>query len=260
MELFPVPSPGSGDESWSPDGQRIAFSRRIQQGFLSLFIIDTDGASLELLADLGPPSLSVYPRWSPDGSRIAFSGYRDAQINIFVVDADGTNFVQLTDRGLNENHQWSPDGSKIVFDRLLGDNREIIIMGSDGSNVVNLTNYRADDQFPLWMTEEERVTTVGEVFNASFPEFQLDQNAPNPFNTDTMIRFGLPTEARIRLSVFNISGQKVADLATGVWSAGAHSLLWSGWGANGEELASGVYFYRLSIDHQHQTRKLLLLR
>ena len=260
VELFPVFSPGSGDESWSPDGQRIAFSRRIQQGFMRLFIIDADGASLEQLVDLGPPSLSISPRWSPDGRRIAFSVYRDAQINIFVVDAAGTNLVQLTDRGLNEHHQWSPDGSKIVFDRFLGDNREIVVMGSYGSNVVNLTNHRADDQFPLWMSEEERVTSVGEFFNASFPEFQLAQNAPNPFNTDTAIRFGLATEVRIQLSIFDIAGQRVIDLASGVWPAGAHRLIWNSRDALGAKLASGVYFYRLSIGDRHQTRKLLLLR
>ena len=260
VELFPVFSPGSGDESWSPDGQRIAFSRRTQQGFMRLFIIDADGANLEQLVDLGPPSLSVSPRWSPDGGRIAFSVHRDAHINIFVVDMDGTNLVQLTERGLNEHHQWSPDGSKIVFDRFLGDNREIIVMDSNGSNVVNLTKHRADDQFPLWMSEEQRVTTVGEVFNASFPGFQLDQNAPNPFNTDTAIRFGLPAKARIQLSIFDIAGQRVIDLASGVWPAGAHRLTWNSRDAFGAELGSGVYFYRLSIGSQHQTRKLLLLR
>ncbi len=259
VELFPVFSPGSGDESWSPDGQRIAFGRRIQQGFIRLFIIDADGANLEQLVDLRPPSLSVSPRWSPDGSRIAFSGHHDAQINIYVVDADGTNLVQLTDRGLNENHQWSPDGARIVFDRFLGDNREIIAMGSDGSNVVNLTNHPADDQFPLWVPEGERVTAVAEESDTSQPRLNLAPNVPNPFNSDTSIRFQLPTELRIRLSVYDISGQIVTDLASGVWPAGAHSLIWSGFDDAGVELASGVYFYRLSAG-KHLTRKLLLLR
>jgi len=106
-------------------------------------------------------------------------------------------------------------------------------------------------------------TAVLEEHTATLPQsFTLDQNYPNPFNGSTVIRFALPEAQNIELSIYNLAGQQVATLVEGMRAAGAYTVNWNGKDDRGNELASGVYVYRLraSDEKQVETRKLLLLR
>jgi flagellar hook assembly protein FlgD len=91
-------------------------------------------------------------------------------------------------------------------------------------------------------------------------EFSLDQNFPNPFNPSTQIRFMIPHEGQVKLSVFDLLGQEIRVLLHGSLRAGPHALAWDGRDASGEAAPSGVYFYRLTHEDRQITRKLLLLR
>ena len=91
-------------------------------------------------------------------------------------------------------------------------------------------------------------------------EFALDQNYPNPFNSGTAITFDLPYGETVDLTVYTISGQKVATLVQGSRAAGYHQVSWDGRDEAGAALASGVYLYRLQVGDQLKTRKMLLLR
>ena len=86
-------------------------------------------------------------------------------------------------------------------------------------------------------------------------KFELSQNYPNPFYPSTTIKFGLPSDAKVTLEVYNTIGQKVATLVKGQMSAGYHQVEF-----NGNNLASGIYFYRLQIGSLTKTKKLLLLK
>jgi len=77
--------------------------------------------------------------------------------------------------------------------------------------------------------------------------FYLKQNYPNPFNPQTAIAFGLKNRARVKLEIFDILGQKVAELFSGKMEAGAHTIIWNGRNQHGLPLHSGVYFYRLKV-------------
>lgn len=89
---------------------------------------------------------------------------------------------------------------------------------------------------------------------------ELNQNYPNPFNPTTTIRFGLPESGRIRLTVYNMLGQKVAQLENGVRTAGYHTVVWNGRTDQGREAATGVYLYRLESPLGVVTRKMLLVK
>ena len=89
---------------------------------------------------------------------------------------------------------------------------------------------------------------------------QLYQNAPNPFNSQTVLSYFLLTPGPMRLEVFTLSGQRVAVLSTGLQQAGRHRLAWDGRDSEGRPLASGVYLYRLVSAEGVLTRKLILLR
>ena len=104
-------------------------------------------------------------------------------------------------------------------------------------------------------------TVVAETRDAALPQyFHLDSNFPNPFNPNTTIRFALPANVQVELTLYDMAGQKVATLLSGPRQAGIYSLQWDGRDDQGRELASGVYFYRLQAGAQVETRKLLLLR
>ncbi len=102
-----------------------------------------------------------------------------------------------------------------------------------GKLLENALNYL--DMFPpVDVEEESEITPV---------RFELAQNYPNPFNPTSTIRFAIPKSARVNLSVYNVLGQKVAELMNGVQSAGYHTVTW-----DAANFASGVYIYRLSAE------------
>ena len=89
---------------------------------------------------------------------------------------------------------------------------------------------------------------------------QLAQNAPNPFNSQTVLSYFLLEPGLVRLEVFTLTGQRVAVLHQDPQQAGYHRLHWDGRDDVGRPLASGTYLYRLVTDEIVLTRKLTLLR
>jgi hypothetical protein len=97
--------------------------------------------------------------------------------------------------------------------------------------------------------------------NPNTPEgFTLFQNQPNPFNPETEIRYHLPQACQVRLTIYNILGQRVKTLLDGYQNAGAHTLLWDGRDEDGVQLSSGIYFYRLRADDFLETKKMTLMK
>jgi len=91
--------------------------------------------------------------------------------------------------------------------------------------------------------------------------FVLQPNYPNPFNSNTMIRFSLPADGDIDLSVYDLAGQKVATLVAGHRERGTYRVNWDGTDERGRELASGMYVCRLQAGKGLvETRKLVLVR
>jgi len=88
----------------------------------------------------------------------------------------------------------------------------------------------------------------------------LISNYPNPFNPVTTINFSLPLDSKVRVSIFNIKGQKVATLKDEYFTAGDHSVVWNGKDDSGNSVSSGVFFCRVEAGSESATKKLLLLK
>jgi hypothetical protein len=88
----------------------------------------------------------------------------------------------------------------------------------------------------------------------------LMQNFPNPFNPQTQIIYILHTDVHVMLDVFNVAGQRVATLVSEHQRSGRKAVHWDGRNWKGNELPSGVYFYRLQTGSRAQTRKMILIR
>lgn len=91
-------------------------------------------------------------------------------------------------------------------------------------------------------------------------EFTLYQNHPNPFNPITIIQFALPESREVEIAVYNLSGQKIAVLASGVMEAGIHQLQWDGKDQQGNPVSSGVYLYQLNAGNQRLVKKMMLIK
>ena len=90
--------------------------------------------------------------------------------------------------------------------------------------------------------------------------FALGANYPNPFNPATTIPLVVPAGAKnVDLTIYNILGQPLRQVWTGPLPAGEHRLTWDGRDAQGQPVATGVYVYRLQVDEQTRTRKMVKL-
>jgi len=84
---------------------------------------------------------------------------------------------------------------------------------------------------------------------------ELEQNFPNPFNPSTIIRYHLSEPSYVRLDIFDLVGTRVATLVDEPKEQGSYDVLF-----NADNLASGIYLYRIFTDQHVQTRKMLLIK
>jgi len=91
-------------------------------------------------------------------------------------------------------------------------------------------------------------------------QYSLRQNYPNPFNPTTTIRYEIPTESFVTITVYDILGRQVKTLAQKEHIPGYHEIHWSGKDQNGKQVASGMYFYHLYSKDYSKIRKMVLLR
>jgi len=138
---------------WSPDGTQLVFASK-RDGNVEIYVADADGTHQRRLTDNS--QLDYFPAWSPDGRRIAFARQESKQI--YVMNADGSDELQLTHQGSAENPSWSPDGAYIVFQSSSEGTFEIYTIyyvkdaleGSGRSTPRRLTQNDAADLWPSW--------------------------------------------------------------------------------------------------------------
>jgi hypothetical protein len=86
-------------------------------------------------------------------------------------------------------------------------------------------------------------------------EFQLSQNAPNPFRGGTEIRYALPQDAWVELNVYDVTGRRVATPVRGFEKAGYRTVRW-----DARRQGSGVYFYRIRAGEFVESKRMLVIR
>ncbi len=86
-------------------------------------------------------------------------------------------------------------------------------------------------------------------------EFSLKQNYPNPFNPSTKIGFTLPLESNVKITVYNLIGQKVTEIVNSKFSAGNHSVDF-----NATELSSGIYLYKIEAGNFTSVKKMQVMK
>jgi hypothetical protein len=103
------------------------------------------------------------------------------------------------------------------------------------------------------------LSAVVRVENPVPQDFVLAQNYPNPFNPETKINYQLPKSSKVRISVFNLLGQKVTTLVDTEKPAGYYSIKWDGKDESGRLVLSGMYIYQIETDEFVKVKKLVLI-
>ena len=92
------------------------------------------------------------------------------------------------------------------------------------------------------------------------PTLVLKPNYPNPFSSNTSIRFDLPRASDVTVTIYDVLGHRFVTITEPDLEAGENTLVWDGRDRHGRQIPSGVYFYRLEADGQAEVKRMTLIR
>ncbi len=118
----------------------------------NIWRVDLSDPALPAASFIASTRDETNPQYSPDGRRIAFRSARSGNYEIWVCDADASNPVQLTNRGVSGtgSPRWSPDGRLIAFDSPVDGHYQVFVMAANGSQQQQLTHGVAAESRPSW--------------------------------------------------------------------------------------------------------------
>ena len=202
-----------------------------------------------------------------NGTGLIFSTYfgseNDEFVKSMVLDSNKNPMVLLlSSGGFYEVKEFDSNGQNILNSDSVGTGtNEITGFVVDANDYFYLANdFINANEYGIWsdirvfkyIFEKEPEIVNNEESPASF---SVKAPYPNPFNPSTILEYSLTETARVSLTVYSITGQKMATLVDGQRPAGSHRVLF-----NGANLASGMYFYRLEANAFSKTGKMLLLK
>jgi hypothetical protein len=205
-----------------------------------------------------------------------FNEVKDILIHVSPESPNGLKISQAPNHSIMlQWHNRNPENDSIVVERRLRNGSYDAIgkvSSTDSVFIDSTTSAGMSYYFRLSIIKQDSVeiqsypimvtvstTSVG---LATVPnQFRLFNNYPNPFNPSTTIRFDVPQRSRVRLTIYNILGQQVAELANEEMSAGFYDRTWNA------KVASGMYLYRIDATavenlnkHFVDVKKMILLK
>lgn len=132
-----------------------------------------------------------------------------------------------------------------------------------GQPMVGVTrNLESASGVGFWYVTQDHLAVVANESDGppeGIPDhFELHANYPNPFNPTTRIRYGVPEQAYVSLSIYNVLGQLIVELYSGEKAPGYYDIDWNGRDRSGTQAPSGLYFYRIQTSQFVATRSMVL--
>ena len=148
--------------TWSPDGKKIAFRSNAQGRIEDIAAYDfASNSSVNLTPD--PPGIAVedrQPSWSPDGNKIAYSSYQSGNMDLWIMDADGANKMQIVNHpGYDTEAAWSPDGTKILFRRWAENGMSLMLYDVETSEIEEI-DLPGQQRMPAWSPDGRWIAFV----------------------------------------------------------------------------------------------------
>ena len=153
-------------------------------------------------------------------------------------------------------HSWQP-----LIQNVWSDSEKWTEIDFDSTNAryikVVLTQSNQTQWASIWRIEAYGTSTAP--FNKLDPiipdKFEISQNYPNPFNPSTKIDFSVPQKSNVKITVYDILGNKIKELVNGFKNEGNYSVVF-----NASNLSSGIYFYQLQAGSITETKKMMLIK
>ena len=180
--------------------------------------MDADGSNQRNLTR--HPAFDGVPSWSPDGKQIAFRTDQNAdknhRLNIFVMDADGSNMRRVTRLEFATNPQWSPDGKQILFEGVIDQGRQIYAIQPNGRGLWRVSQPKPNTGMLLggWSPDGKKVVYVETV------GFQSDQSVTVIATLDLLGRRKVVKREPVTLPRW--------DMTSETWSVDGRHLLFAG--------------------------------
>ena len=167
-----------------------------------------------------------------------------------------TAFPDSSEAGLVLGSGNFPEGTIDTLKAIPNDGWKFIDWLEDSTVVSTDSVYIfAVDKPRTFIAEFHKITTGLDSNDKTVTNFQLFQNYPNPFNPSTVIKYSIPKTSNVKLDIYDILGNQVAELVNEKQLPGNYRYTF-----NGFNLPSGIYFYRITTKTFNQTRKLILLK
>jgi hypothetical protein len=204
-----------------------------------------------------------------------YNGPEDSTDYAYAIAVDDSGNVYVTGYGIGSGSgkdyatiKYLPDGDSawvVRYNGLANDHDVALTLAVDKSGNVYVTGGSKGDgtdydycTIKYFQTPSEVKDETGDRERPS--EFVLSQNYPNPFNPSTKIEFTLAKSGIVTLQIYNVLGRKVRTLVSENLPSGYKSVMWDGKSDEGNEVASGVYFYQLKVGDFSEPKRMLLLK
>lgn len=182
---------------------------------------------------------------------VTYNATTDPDDKGFVGSASGTNTYTSNFFDYEVSNQTTGTGASAGTTAEM--KTEATFTGWDFTSTWKISSAK-NDAYPYHVWQDV-MTAIEDEKNVLPVTFMLNQNYPNPFNPATQITYTIPEESIVTLTVYNILGQKVAQLINGQQPAGRYTVNF-----DGKNLGSGVYIYRLNAGNFSSSKKMILLR
>ena len=233
---------GAGSSSITEDGTlinlEINFSDQISRSIISVVNIDINEGLEEV---------------SSDSSYLRFGNTKPIPNFDFTTDQLTANFESLsTDPdGDSLSLEWDFDFNEAIS----FEENPIVNFPSEGDYMIKLLVSDGIEEDSISIIVPVIISSVDELNELGISDYSIQQNYPNPFNPSTNINYRIPEASKVSIVVYDMLGQKVAELVNAEQSAGNHAVLF-----DASNLSSGVYIYQLRAGSFTQTRKMTLIK
>jgi len=207
------------------------------------FDMDVAGVQLDISYDAKEVTLLEPALTSRTEGLQVFSYAQDGIQRIGLVDLNGQNYVLAGDSPLVRIRGKGTDLSSIKI-------KEAILVDKEANKI------------PVEIVGEMNKDEEGSEVKESFvpKDFSLSQNLPNPFNPQTEISYDLPNACHVKLSIYNLLGQRIRTLVDEFQTTGHKTVRWDGKDDQGGQLASGIYFYQIQAGDFTDAKKMMLMK
>ena len=193
-------------------------------------------------------------------------------LDVMSLSVEDNNYVtSTTEVSMNWNLDDLPDHIELtLLDNITGDitylNQEMShsftteskgSFGATYDNAVSIYPMVGESRFNLNVTYG---ALKNDPIKVTPSEYALNPVYPNPFNPATQIKYDLPEDAFVNISIYDVMGRMIKSLSNANQTAGYHSLQWDATNDFGEGVSAGMYIYTIQAGEFRQTRKMVLLK